>query len=434
MKFVIYGAGYRGKRIQDYLGSDRIVAYIDNDTNKIHDFFCGKPIISLDDYVRDYINIFIIISPAYANTNEIEQMLISRGIFHFSNMEELPSEFKGYGNKGFLENFCSLTFEPEKTYYIYGFNAFSLMVYELLKQNGKNVYIILSSTMEKERRDWIAQVYKNMIITSDMVTPGENAVVFLAVREDEKVINQLFPNTEIIDVYDYSADLPEYHNEKLECLKDAYAMHRRCFIVATGPSLREEDLQILNYNHEFCISMNRIYMHRRTWRPDVYVCTDSFLIKESEYEIDKYESRIKLIGDSFQDFWEREHSSTYKIHTLAQDSYNVLPKFSEDISQKVYGGATVTYPCIQIAIYLGFKEIYLLGVDCNYIKNSTNNYFFASDSVDKKCHHEDRMVLSYRAAKKYADEHGINIYNATRGGALEVFERVDFDSLFDGGQ
>jgi hypothetical protein len=42
----------------------------------------------------------------------------------------------------------------------------------------------------------------------------------------------------------------------------------------------------------------------------------------------------------------------------------------------------------------------------------------------------DNQFLAYSAAKKFADENGIKIYNATRGGKLEVFERVDFDSLF----
>ena len=168
--------------------------------------------------------------------------------------------------------------------------------------------------------------------------------------------------------------------------------------------------------------------------PDVYVCVDSQLIRDSQEEIDKYGSHIKFIGDSCQDFWMKEHKNKYRIHTIAQDSYRLLPNFSIDISQKVYGGATVTYPCIQIAIYLGFKKIYLVGVDCNYVKNSVNNYFFKSNVEDNRNHHEDRMISSYIAAKKYADEHGIKIYNATRGGALEVFERVDFDSLFKGGK
>ena len=434
MKFVIYGAGYRGKRLQDYLGSDRVVAYIDGNIDRRQDIFCGKPIISLEDYIKDYRDIFIIISPAYGNADEIECVLISRGIFHFSNLDELPSEFKGYGSHGFIESCRLLTFESDNSYYIYGFNAFSLMVYELLKNRSKNVYIILSHTQNKDKINQIVQQYKDIVIKYDEVTEQDNRVVLLAVRENESVIKQLFPNTEIIDAFDYSADLSEYYNKKMEPLRNAYKTRRRCFIVATGPSLRSEDLQVLDQYNEFCIGMNKIYMYKSAWTPNVYVCIDSFLISESEDEIDKYASQIKFIGDSHLKFWGKEHKNTYKIHTITQDSYNLMPKFSENICQKVYGGGTVTYACIQIAVYLGFTEIYLVGVDCNYIKNSANNYFYDSNDMDNKNHHEDRMVLSYQAAKKYADEHSIKIYNATRGGALEVFERVDFDSLFDGGQ
>ena len=39
----------------------------------------------------------------------------------------------------------------------------------------------------------------------------------------------------------------------------------------------------------------------------------------------------------------------------------------------------------------------------------------------------DAIMDGYKAAKQYADLHGIRICNATRGGKLEIFERVDFD-------
>ncbi len=42
----------------------------------------------------------------------------------------------------------------------------------------------------------------------------------------------------------------------------------------------------------------------------------------------------------------------------------------------------------------------------------------------------DMHLEGYKSAGNYADIHGIKIYNATRGGKLEVFERVNFDSLF----
>ena len=41
----------------------------------------------------------------------------------------------------------------------------------------------------------------------------------------------------------------------------------------------------------------------------------------------------------------------------------------------------------------------------------------------------DKMIDAYKVAKQYADDHNIKIYNATRGGKLEVFERVDLDDI-----
>jgi len=38
---------------------------------------------------------------------------------------------------------------------------------------------------------------------------------------------------------------------------------------------------------------------------------------------------------------------------------------------------------------------------------------------------------TYQAANRKIRKLGGNIYNATRGGKLEIFPRVDFDSLFE---
>ena len=89
--------------------------------------------------------------------------------------------------------------------------------------------------------------------------------------------------------------------------------------------------------------------------------------------------------------------------------------------------STVTISLIQIAVYMGFKEIYLLSCDCDYSGPKQHFTYYGMKSDSKA---GDIMILAYQAAKDYADSHGIKIYNATRGGKLEVFEREDFDSLF----
>lgn len=113
---------------------------------------------------------------------------------------------------------------------------------------------------------------------------------------------------------------------------------------------------------------------------------------------------------------------------------------SEDITKGVSRGHTVTFTSIQLAIYMGFKEIYLLGVDFSYsvvidkngktFKNDNVQDYFNGKKYDTTMMNYNGMLHAYQTAKKYCDEHSIIIKNTTRGGKLEVFERVDFDSLF----
>ena len=112
-----------------------------------------------------------------------------------------------------------------------------------------------------------------------------------------------------------------------------------------------------------------------------------------------------------------------------------LPPFSEDLVYGLYGRGTVTYECIQLAVYMGFREIYLLGVDFNFssdYKDKSNHFVSTYYSKNSKTGYflEKESLEAYEAAKKYAENHGIKIFNATRGGKLEVFERRNFDELF----
>ena len=93
---------------------------------------------------------------------------------------------------------------------------------------------------------------------------------------------------------------------------------------------------------------------------------------------------------------------------------------------------------------MGIKEIYLIGVDHHFhvsmndkgeivVDPTAKDYFSEAYNQDKEnlyIPNTDRSTLTFVAARKYADAHGIKIYNATRGGKLEVFERVGFESLF----
>ena len=68
------------------------------------------------------------------------------------------------------------------------------------------------------------------------------------------------------------------------------------------------------------------------------------------------------------------------------------------------------------------------------VNDGVKNHFSADVNHVKLAANEnlpqlDKTGLAYIAANEYAKEHGVKILNATRGGKLEAFERVDFDSI-----
>lgn len=64
---------------------------------------------------------------------------------------------------------------------------------------------------------------------------------------------------------------------------------------------------------------------------------------------------------------------------------------------------------------------------------TAKDYFceqYNQDTAQLYIPNTDKSTLTFLAAKKHCDARGIRVYNATRGGKLEVFPRVDFDTLF----
>jgi len=225
-------------------------------------------------------------------------------------------------------------------------------------------------------------------------------------------------------------------NSKYADIKKFKGIHdgERCFIIATGPSLTIEDLNKLK--DEYTFSMNSIILvfDETDWRPTYYGIQDHLVYDKLKDCIFRSKLKNIFIGSYLNKRCEvPEDSIVFPLDlldhvTMNPKRYNT--KFSSDCYAKVYDGYTITYSLMQIAVYMGFKEIYLLGVDCNYTQNK--NYFKdhgvqAPDSL--KDNATERMSFAYQVAKNYCDKHGVKIYNATRGGMLEVYSRVDLDKV-----
>jgi hypothetical protein len=218
--------------------------------------------------------------------------------------------------------------------------------------------------------------------------------------------------------------------------------NKRCFIIGNGPSLKAEDLDLLN--NEITFAFNRIYFlfEKTDWRPTYYCSEDEKTIFNSKDEINNLKIETKFFPVNFPWDYKINFQNAYYYNFKLGDS-TVEPKFSEDIVKGIYWGNTVAYTAIQMAVYMGIKEIYLLGVDHQFSKmendkgeividETAKDYFTDKYNTDKEELYIPNIEISTRAfssAKKYSDKHQIKIYNATRGGKLEVFERVDFDKI-----
>ncbi len=228
-----------------------------------------------------------------------------------------------------------------------------------------------------------------------------------------------------------------YLDKRYERLREFEGVHEgeRCFIVCTGPSLTLKDIEVLKDEYTFGMNTITKIFSQTDWRPTYYVIDDIGGYVGLENELIESKLEICFTSDLLVDMVKpKVDFIAYPFERVKQYWPSETPRleFSGNAYEIVYGAYTVTCSAMQLAVYMGFKEIYLIGCDCDY---SGEKKHFIDDDI-KNEHRaidtEQKMIMTYETAKKYADTHDIKILNATRGGKLEVFERVDFDSLFVG--
>lgn len=236
----------------------------------------------------------------------------------------------------------------------------------------------------------------------------------------------------------------------IRSLKGTHA-GERCFIIGNGPSLIPKDLDVLHKHGVFSFAANRIYgIYPRTiWRPSIYMALDTFFIADGIGDIKAAGSYPKIINYNSRKFGRRPEDN---IHYLCvHESFKVNPfqisvnSLSEDPSIYSVKTGTVTATSIEMAVYMGFSDIYLLGVDNNFANKRRADGTVYIDSRVKASHFPggepgkslgpsiqsvEYMERTYEVAKRFSDEHGVSVRNATRGGKLEIFERVGFDDIF----
>ena len=237
--------------------------------------------------------------------------------------------------------------------------------------------------------------------------------------------------------------------------KDKHA-GERVFILCTGPSIREMDLMKLK--KERTIAVSSFYLHKdcRQIKPDYYCVPtfEDFITKENAIKWLREMKEGCPYSHFFLSIHEKEYIEVlpeYKEKEVSYISFSNLPDYYDeiDLTQSVLNVQSVAIMCLELAIYMGFKKIYLVGTEHSELITGKYSHFYKySESIiskeDSVVDETDQLLVpfkemlcavhnlwkQYALMKRIAEKRGIEIYNATIGGSLDLFERVNYEGLF----
>ena len=198
-------------------------------------------------------------------------------------------------------------------------------------------------------------------------------------------------------------------------------------VIGNGPSLRDVPLDFLTACPSF--GTNRIYL-LDGFTPTYYVAVNPLVLEQSKTEINRIDCKAKFIKSPFAKSW---FGPAYPLKSSS------IPGFSREPHEWIYEGHTVTYVCLQIAFYMGFETIILVGVDHRYEFEGQPNQEVTSQGPDANHFHPDyfgegvrwhnpdlyRAEMSYSMANTVFEKAGCRIVNLTPESDLDVFEKGD---------
>ena len=232
---------------------------------------------------------------------------------------------------------------------------------------------------------------------------------------------------------------------------------KRCFIIGNAPSIA--DIKIEKLRHEYVFSISNGYHHPKYnyFKPSyhivpslIYTSIKGGMNDETAVswlkEMDEKLGPAKLILSVKQArlveknklFNNRE---VYYIDASGRDYVNV------DLSKPIGEIQTAPQLAIQVAIYMGFREIYLLGVDHNSLCNNKYDYFFDAkklmkfkdggvdenrnivDSFYKRLLVHERLFRIYESLAESAIVNKVRVINLSKESVVDCFEKDNFNKI-----
>jgi len=223
-------------------------------------------------------------------------------------------------------------------------------------------------------------------------------------------------------------------------LRKIVNMHegKRCFIIGNGPSLRQTDLSKLQ--GEITFGLNRVYL----LFPQLGFST-TYLVSVNDLVLEQCAAEMQVLTLPKYLTWRSRHwfRSDPTITYLDTD-FTGEEDFCQDITGRIFEGYTVTYVALQLAYHMGFKQVYLIGVDHNFVTQGAANQTVVSQGDDPN-HFAPNYFgkgfkwqlpdlagseRAYTLAREAYSTAGRQVLDATVGGKLTIFPKIDYLSLF----
>lgn len=242
---------------------------------------------------------------------------------------------------------------------------------------------------------------------------------------------------------------------------------KRCFVMGNGPSLNETPLEVLNGEYVWGVNRCHLLYDRISWRPKFYCAVDHRVTPSIASEIDEQSLELKdttfFMPNQYAELrdWSERENIVWMREKLQNPSLGANGYFAINPPDFIRTPNTVTITCIQLAVYMGFNPIYLIGCDAKWVMPDglvsgegevrdpgtgeliTNFALTMEGDSDPNHFHPEYFakgdpwtapnlggqIYGYERVKEKCDSLGIDIMNATVGGDLEVFPRTSFNQL-----
>jgi hypothetical protein len=224
---------------------------------------------------------------------------------------------------------------------------------------------------------------------------------------------------------------------RLEGYRNAHA-NERCFILGNGPSLLRTNLSLLR--NEFTFGLNRIYLlFSELGFPTTFLVSVNDLVLE--------QCAAEIAGLDLPRFitWRaRRWFEADPVTIFLDTDFTGTENFSSEATRRLFEGHTVTFVALQLAFFMGFTDVILIGVDHNFETKGQPNLVITAEGDDPnhftpgyfgkgfrwQLPDLEGSERAYWLAKAAFEAASRQVRDATVGGKLSIFPKVNYPSLF----